>query len=268
MQERLYDCGSGTIHYWVTSGRLERKTMVFLPGLTAEHHLFDRQIEAFQDEYQILTWDAPGHGLSRPFSLDFSLMDKAAWLHEILERERIQHPVLIGQSMGGYVSQCFMERYRGEAEGFISIDSAPIQRAYMPRIEIAALKRTETMYRMYPWERLRIDAARGCSETAPGRAYMEKVIGQYTRDEYCRLAGHGFRILAEAIEADLPYRIDCPAMLICGCKDRAGFTKRYNRQWADETKLPVHWIEGAGHNSNMDCPDEVNDLIRAFVRKI
>ena len=45
------------------------------------------QVEAFEKEFNILTWDAPGHASSRPFRLDFSLMDKAVWLHGILENE-------------------------------------------------------------------------------------------------------------------------------------------------------------------------------------
>ena len=39
--------------------------------------------------------------------------------------------------------------------------------------------------------------------------------------EYARLAGFGYRMLAEAIKADLPYHISCPALLICGEKDKA-----------------------------------------------
>mgnify|MGYP006983798325 CR=1 FL=1 len=40
--------------------------------------------------------------------------------------------------------------------------------------------------------------------------------------------GFGYRMLAEAIKADLPYRISCPALLICGEKYKAGSAKRYN----------------------------------------
>lgn len=32
--------------------------------------------------------------------------------------------------------------------------------------------------------------------------------------EYARLAGFGYRMLAEAIKADLAYHISCPALLI------------------------------------------------------
>ena len=39
--------------------------------------------------------------------------DMAVFLHDIFELEHIEHPVLIGQSMGGYVSQMYMELYPG-----------------------------------------------------------------------------------------------------------------------------------------------------------
>ena len=268
MMERTFETSSGAIHYWVNEIRPDRTTLVFLPGLTAEHRLFDKQIEAFDAEFNILTWDAPGHAASRPFRPDFSLMDKAVWLHRILEKEGIRHPVLIGQSMGGYVSQCFLERFPGEAAGFVSIDSAPLKRRYVTGAEIWALKRTEPMYRAFPWKSLRKLGIRGCSTTEYGRALMARFIDTYTKDEYCRLAGHGMKMLAEAMEDDLPYVIDCPAVLICGEKDRAGSAKSYNRRWATKEGLPIHWIRGAGHNSNTDKPEEVNRIIREFVSQL
>ena len=114
MIEKAFETACGTIRYWINELVSGRKTLVFLPGLTADHRLFDKQIEAFENEYNLLTWDAPGHAESRPFRYDFNLMDKAVWLHNILETEHILRPVLIGQSMGGYVSQCYMEKYPGE----------------------------------------------------------------------------------------------------------------------------------------------------------
>ena len=34
------------------------------------------------------------------------------------------------------------------------------------------------------------------------------------------------------------------------------------------TKIPLTWIEGAGHNSNTDKPEQVNRLIEEFVADI
>ena len=48
MEERVFATALGEIHYWVNPGR--GRPMVFLPGLTADHRLFDKQIEAFEGE--------------------------------------------------------------------------------------------------------------------------------------------------------------------------------------------------------------------------
>lgn len=239
-----------------------------LPGLTADHSLFDRQVEMFENNCNILVWDAPGHAASRPFELAFSLMDKAQWLHSILETEGIKNPVLVGQSMGGYVSQAFIQRYPGEASAFISIDSAPLKRRYYPKWELRLLQHIEPLYRMYPWKFLVDQGAKGCSETEYGRNLMRKMMLAYEdgKDYYCRLVGHGYGMLAEAIEANLPYNIDCPCILICGEKDKAGDTKIFNRRWASGENFPIHWIAGAGHNSNTDKPEEINGIIESIIQ--
>ena len=265
MTEKVFETALGNIHYWTNEFKEGRKSLVFLPGLTADHRLFDKQIEAFEDTFNVFVWDAPGHAASRPFKLDFTLMDKAAWLHDILEKEGLKRPVLIGQSMGGYVSQCFMEKYKGEALGFVSIDSAPLKRCYVTGFEIWALRNTEPMYRSFPWKSLQKIGANGCSETEYGRSLMHSFLESYDKDEYCRLSGHGMKLLADAMAADLPYVIDCPAILICGEKDNAGSAKGYNKRWTKKEGLPLYWIKDAGHNSNTDKPEEVNGIIRYFV---
>lgn len=80
-----------------------------------------------------------------------------------------------------------------------------------------------------------------------------------------KLSGHGFQIIANAMEADLPYQIDCPAFLICGARDKAGSTKRYNKVWHKASSIRLEWIKGAGHNSNTDYPEMVNSLIEQIL---
>ncbi len=264
VNEKTYSTDKGTIHYWVNDPSPSPLTFVFLPGLTADHRLFDKQIEFFESRCNVFVWDAPGHAASRPFELNFSLADKARWLHEILALEGIRHPVLVGQSMGGYVSQAFMQFYPGEAMAFICIDSAPLKREYMTAAEIWLLKRMTPAYRMYPRNALIRQGSRVCSTTEYGRELMKSFIETYDPEEYAKLSGHGYRILAEAIESRLPYDIECPVLLICGEKDAAGSTRRYNRAWTEKTGFPLVWIKDAGHNSNTDRPDEVNALISEF----
>lgn len=265
MIEKTFPTPCGTIHYWTNDISPERITLVFLPGLTADHRLFDMQIDAFQNQYNVLVWDAPGHGASRPFRLAFSLEDKARFLHDILERENIVRPVLVGQSMGGYVSQCYIDLFPGSVSGFVCMDSAPLKREYLTSAELWMLKHTEPMYRAFPWKLLVWCGVRGCAVSDYGQQLMAAMMGTFAQKEYCALAGHGFRILAEAIEKQRAYDIDCPALLICGRQDRAGSSQRYNRIWAKTTGLPLIWVDQAGHNSNTDQPEAINQMIRDFI---
>ena len=269
MKEKLFFTPCGAIHYWVNEISSDA-ALVFLPGLTADHRLFDKQIEHFKEKCRVLVWDAPEHASSWPFSSSFDLCDKALWLDGILEKECIRAPIIVGQSMGGFVGQMYSELFPDKLKGFISIDSAPLQREYVTSFEIGLLKRMEPVYRHYPWKALVKSGSNGVATSEYGRNLMQEMMMVYEgqQDRYARISGHGFRMLAEAMEADLPYQIKCPALLICGEKDHAGSCIRYNRAWHRKTGIPIKWIKGAGHNSNTDAPEIVNRLIDRFMKKI
>ncbi len=271
MIEREFETSCGTIHYWTGEGyEINSPQLVFLPGLTADHRLFDKQVEYFEKKYRLFVWDAPGHASSWPFEMSFTLKEKAKWLREILDREGFTSPVIIGQSMGGYVGQMFAELFPGRLRGFISIDSAPLQRQYITGAELWLLKRMTPVYRYYPWKSLLKSGTKGVATTEYGRKLMYDIMMTYDgqQERYSLLSGHGFKMLAEAIEEELPYEIKCPALLICGEKDMAGSTKRYNKAWNQKGGLPIEWIPNAGHNSNTDAPDTVNALIEEVVQKL
>ena len=267
MTEKKHETRCGTIHYWVDKQNTSPITIIFLPGLTADHRLFEKQIEFFRGKYNILAWDAPAHAASWPFDFSFNLSDKAMWLDEIFVKEQIDYPVIVGQSMGGHVGQMYSQLFPEKLKGFISIDSAPLQRKYVTRLEIWLLKRMEPIYRYYPWKWLVRLGTNGVATSEYGRKLMHDIMMVYdgNQDRYAKISGHGYRMLAEAMEMNLPYEIKCPALLICGEKDRAGSCIRYNKTWHINTRIPIRWIKNAGHNCNTDAPDIVNELIENFV---
>ena len=268
MEQKVFETPKGNIVYWISKVNEEKPWLIFLPGLTADHRLFDKQVEFFEGTYNLFVWDAPAHALSRPFDLNYTLEEKTAWLADILNLEGITKPILIGQSMGGYVSQMFIELYPGVASGFISIDSAPLKRVYYPNWEVKFLYKTKGMYMSIPWSLLKKWGTAGTTVTPYGRSLMSAFMADYTKEEYCSLADAGYNMLARAIDARRPYQIDCPCILICGKKDMAGDVKVFNRRWEKGDNLKLYWIEGAGHNSNTDRPEEVNALISSFVEEI
>lgn len=291
METKKYSTRSGDIAYYVSRATEAAPWIVFLPGLTTDHRLFAPQPASLSDEFNLIAWDAPRHGASRPFSGTFRLDDAAKWLKEIIDKETSIAPgqptadatlnaapiavdarpriILAGQSLGAYIAQVYLELFPDQIGGFVSIDSTPLKRAYYKNWELTALKRTYWMYRVIP-SRLLLAAwgARGCAETETGREYMRSIIQSYGKLEYCALADEGFRALATAVEAERACDIACPALILCEEKDKAGSTKRYSEQWAARESLPIIWIPRAGHNSTLDAPEFVTEAIRNFMRSI
>ena len=268
MENKSYETALGTIRYWITPDVPGKPWLVFLPGLSADHTLFEKQLAYFSSRYNCFVWDAPAHGLSRPFPLSFTMADLADYLHAIFAAEGISRPVLVGQSLGGYISQGYIDRYPGRVSGFVSIDSCPLSRKYYTAWELALLKNTKGMYMSILWKLLLAWGIAGTAETQYGREIIRKTWEVYDKEEYCSLADHGMRMLAEAVEAKPEYPISCPVLLLCGKKDNAGSAKSYNRRWTKQDGHPLVWLKNAGHNANTDVPDLVNCLIEEFVRNL
>ncbi|OUM65078.1 hypothetical protein PIROE2DRAFT_7966 [Piromyces sp. E2] len=271
MEEKVYKTSSGPIHYWVYhTGSKTEYQLVFLPGLSADHRLFDKQIEYFKGKYPILVWDAPGHASSYPFDMTFSLVDEAKWLDELLVLEGFDHPVIIGQSKGGFLGQGYSQLFREKLKGFIAIDSAPLQREYYSKMELWFLKRLELSFRCYPWKTLLKKEIEEVATSEYGQKLMYDIMMVYkgNKKRYAKLMGHGFKITAEAIEANLPYPLPAQSLLICGEMDKSGSCLQYNKAWHQKSSIPIEWIKGAGHNSNTDAPEKVNQIIEEFLAKL
>lgn len=84
-EAKSFNTGSGIVRYWVEkSAGSQEVCLVFLPGLTADHTLFDAQMAHFSGKLGCLVWDAPAHGESRPYPLDFTMDDYV--VNEQIER--------------------------------------------------------------------------------------------------------------------------------------------------------------------------------------
>ncbi len=68
MQKRQIKAPYGNIAYWASHDfDRKRKTLFFLHGLMADHTMFGPQIAFFGEKFNIIAWDAPAHGQSRPY---------------------------------------------------------------------------------------------------------------------------------------------------------------------------------------------------------
>ncbi len=266
MKERLLQTDKGKVYYWQSYNNWNdgSDTLFFLHGLTANHSMFEEQIAYFKNKYNILTWDAPAHGKSRPFT-SFSFNDAAVYIKEILDICAVSEVVLVGQSLGGYFAQAFIKRYPDYVKGFISIGSTPYGYGYYSKLDNWILKQVEWMAHIYPFKYMKRAIAKQVSATQKGYDNMLQMLTPYTKRELCHLMGLGYAcFLADNCDLEIP----CPVLLILGEKDKTGKVMQYNREWVRHTGYPLEIISGAAHNANVDKPQEVNDCIQSFLLRI
>lgn len=260
MNEKYFNTENGTVYYWHTNIVPNRKTLFFLHGLTANHTMFDKQIEFFKDQYNVIVWDAPAHGKSRPF-IDFSYERAATAMLRIIKDLQLKSVVLVGQSMGGYMAQSFMARYPEMVMGFVSIDSTPFGN-YYSKSDIWWLRQIEWMCKLFSESLLKDSMAKQNAITKVGRDNMFQMVRDYEKNELCRLMGIGY---AGFLEDNKELQISCPLLILVGEKDNTGKVKQYNKEWSKRTGTKINWVPNAAHNANVDNPEYVNSCIEEFL---
>lgn len=125
MTEKFIVTENGKVYYQISEQwEKNKRVLFFLHGMTGDHTMFRHQYNYFKDSCNILLWDAPAHGKSRPFR-NFDYEKAALSVRAIFEAEEIDRAVFIGQSMGGFITQAVIKRYPDIVSSFISIDSTP-----------------------------------------------------------------------------------------------------------------------------------------------
>lgn len=100
----------------------KKETLVFLHGFCENISIFNHQIVALQASYNLLCIDLPGFGLSAVFN-DVTIPKMADEVKLVIDYLNISDCVLLGHSMGGYVTLVFAKKYSHLLKGFGLIHS-------------------------------------------------------------------------------------------------------------------------------------------------
>ena len=262
MQHKMIAAQGGIVHYWISGKESTADCIVFTHGATADHTMFEKQVAYFSDNYTIILWDVPMHGLSRPYH-GFSYHDTAEILHGILQRENIEKVFLVGMSMGGYTSQHFASLYPDMVKGFIALDTTPLGRGYYSKSDLWWLRQVAPMARCFPSNILRMSIAWSVSRRKYSYQKMMAMLRPVSKAEIIeqmRVAYEYFTI--ENKDVDFQF----PVLILVGEKDSTGKVKSYCGEWANRTGYPLRFIREAKHFSNGDNPKQVNKEIEDFIR--
>jgi len=90
------------------------KPVVLLHGFGEDSHIWDEQIDALQHQYQLILPDIPGSGASATLPIDYkaaSIDLFADIIYQLLQHLSITSFVMLGHSMGGYITLAFAEKH-------------------------------------------------------------------------------------------------------------------------------------------------------------
>jgi pimeloyl-ACP methyl ester carboxylesterase len=125
MQEKNMLFNDQPVYYRITG---TGPAVMLVHGFAEDGTVWENQVHALKDHYQLIIPDLPGSGKSiadgfrndNPSAAipDWSMEYFATCLHAILLHEKINQVTMIGHSMGGYITLAFAEQYPDLLQAF------------------------------------------------------------------------------------------------------------------------------------------------------
>ncbi len=239
--------------------------VVFLHGIGGNRTNWSRQLHALSDDFTAMAWDARGYGDSGDIDGDRRFRHFADDLARLLDHREVEKAHLVGLSMGARILLTFVPLYSGRVATLTLCDcfSAFGAMSDEKREEFMALREKP------------LRSGRTFTDLAP--ALVESLVSPNCPPE---IAAELFESIV-ALRAE-PYlktlkattvfdasaamdEIDVPVQLIFGEHDRLTPPSIGEDMVERIADARLNVIDGAGHLSNLEAPDEFNAILRAFL---
>jgi len=252
--------------------------LVFVHGLSGSWPNWLEQLPVLAATgRRVIAMDLPGFGHSPMPSWPISISAYAGLLDRLLDVLTIDAAVLVGNSMGGFISAELAISFPERVERLVLVSAAGIS-TYDNRGALRALpvlRRTERILTAYTaWMASK-------SDTVARRARLrEATLNVVTRHPSRlpaalaaeQLRGSGKPGFMQALEANLNYdfrerlpEIACPTLIVWGAEDRL-INARDARVFAElipDSRIIMY--EDTGHMSMLERPEAFNALLEEFL---
>jgi pimeloyl-ACP methyl ester carboxylesterase len=238
--------------------------VVFLHAFPLNRTMWEPQIGALVAECRCIPIDFRGFGESAaapPYSMDRYADDVAG----VLDTLQIERAVVVGISMGGYVSFAMWRRHRDRIRALVLADT----RAGADSVETAA-RRHEL-----------IEIAETQGSTAVANMQIVGLVGKTTRDKRPDIYDSIHRMMAQtapegiigALEAMIERpdstptcaTIDVPTLVVVGEEDVLTPPKEARALHRAIAGSRIEVLRQAGHLSNVERPAAFNTVVSEFL---
>jgi pimeloyl-ACP methyl ester carboxylesterase len=256
--EGLLECNGFNVHYW-TGGKAATPLIVFTHGATIDHHEWDATLPLVGENFHILTWDARGHGLSRP--APFVLKDAVADLLAILSKLHVEQAVFVGHSMGGNLHQELVFQHPERVKAMAFLDCTwNFQK--LSAWESLSLRIAEPILRIYPYKMLVDQSLAVTTISKASQDFLRPAMESLSKDEFV----HILMAATACLHYEPDYKINKPLLLMVGDKDATGNIRKVMPIWAEhEPDCRFVVIPNAKHAANLDNPDFFHETLMDFL---
>ena len=275
---RFATSGAGLSVHYRDQGNPDGAPLILVHGSGASLHTWEPLVDLLGNDYRIITYTQPGHGLTGPHPDDnYAFAGMAEALDLIVAELDLQRFALIGSSMGGWLSWRYALAHPERVDALVLIAAAGA-----PAPEDAEDAPLAIGFRI-----LKTPAGRFLAEHFAPRSIVEKsalqsvsvksVMDEAAVDRYWELLRYpgnrraaGLRSVAdrEPHYGERLRDIETPTLIIWGDEDRfvpvalaRAFAKRLPNA---QTVI----YEGVGHLPMEEAPNRTAQDIAAFLQKI
>ncbi len=250
------------IHYWRTGAGTNKPPLVLAHGSSDDGLCWTNMAKEIQDGYDIIMFDARGHGLSDPPTPSDPPDVQVEDLGGLIKALKLERPILMGHSMGSASVANFAAKYPDVARAVILEDPAlvrPATPAATPQPSVEE-RRATILARNNTSEATLVA---GCMKNSPKWGQSECEFWAPSKRRH-----HPATVLSTpAVRppmSELFPKITAPTLILKA--DAQGDLRKQNEEVASLLKKGkiVH-ITGAGHNVRRENKAMTLEVLRAFL---
>ncbi|MEM9291096.1 MAG: alpha/beta fold hydrolase [Acidobacteriota bacterium] len=230
----------------------EGQPLVFLHGVNDQAGTWAGVIGGLVSSHRVLLLDLPGHGESGPqegpLTMATVLEGVEAWLAQEApggESEGGSAPVLVGNSMGAWVSLLVAHRQPPSVSRVVAINGGPLP-PETDGLDLLPADRDEAKKLM---EALRDPA----SEAIPA-VILDDLVRRAPTSQAQRMTGEGSDLASYWLSAEAVATITTPVDLLWGISDRLMGTDYPQRLLEALPNAQLTALETCGHVPQVECP--------------
>lgn len=264
------------LHYYRTGG--EKPPMVFVHGFTDNALYWTRTAQALAAAWDIVMYDARGHGKSDRAQGRFGEAERVGDLVGLIEALRLDQPVLIGHSMGAATIAQAAAQYPGLARGIILEDPAWFEPAPDETPDQAPQRQAQRRASIADW-RAWVQAIQsgtvdfGLAQIhahSPHWSDLDKGLSLAARRQV-ELALFDAYPLERSPWRSVVSQIQCPILLLLGDdQSRNAIVTVEQAEQAARLWRRGRWaqIRGAGHSIRYDQFERFIEVVQAFLQEM